>query len=97
MYIYIYMYIYRERERELVRYYKRDMYVFFYFALYGSWEALDGRKILPRGLGIISTPGKQHSKIKLHCLFYISFFNVVSPFFFCDSLFPTLQVGVVRF
>ena len=33
------------------------------FALYGSWEALDACKILPRGLGIISTPGKQHSKM----------------------------------
>ena len=28
------------------------------FALYGSWEALIGCKILPRGVGTISTPGK---------------------------------------
>ena len=32
------------------------------FSQYGSWEALDGCKILLRGVGTICLPGKQYSK-----------------------------------
>ena len=32
------------------------------FALCGSWEALDGCKILLRGVGMICPPGKHHSE-----------------------------------
>ena len=34
---------------------------FGFLALYGTWEALDGCKILPRGVGTIRRPGKHHS------------------------------------
>ena len=32
------------------------------FALYGTWEALVARKILPRDVGTISTSGKPDSE-----------------------------------
>ena len=50
----------KEEEQNI---YKKD------FTLYGSWEALDARKILPRGPTIISTPGKPNSDKKNTCLF----------------------------
>ena len=37
------------------------------FALYGSWEALVVCKILLRGLGIVSRPGKPDSE---NCIFF---------------------------
>ena len=39
------------------------------FALYGRWEALVTCKILPRGLGTISTPGKHISEKSLFLMF----------------------------
>ena len=41
------------------------------FALYGRWEALVTCKILPRGLGTISTPGK-HISEKLFFLMFLT-------------------------
>ena len=32
------------------------------FSLYGSWEGVDMCKILPQGVGTISTPGKLNSE-----------------------------------
>ena len=39
------------------------------FALYGRWEALVTCKILPRGLGTISTPGKHISEKSFFLVF----------------------------
>ncbi len=32
------------------------------FAIYGSWDGLDGCKTMPRGVGSFSTPGKPTSE-----------------------------------
>ena len=35
--------------------------MFLIFGLYGSWEAGDGCKMMPQGVGSFSTPGKPNS------------------------------------
>jgi hypothetical protein len=55
---------------------------------YGSWEALDGCKILLRGVGTICPPGKQYSEnLKKH-----KKSRSVNMFFKCSDL-GTLLTG----
>ena len=52
------------------------------FAIYGSWEGLDGCKMMPRGVGSFSTPGKPTSEKFMFCHFSERHFNFGSTFDF---------------
>ena len=45
--------------------------IFLFFLLYGSWEALDSSKILPRGTPTFSTPGKAIPRLFEKSIFWI--------------------------
>ncbi len=52
---------------------------FWFFALYGRWEALIVRKILVQDVGTISTPGKLNSEKHL----FLTFSSKSSPWLVC--------------
>ena len=79
--------------REYMEFYIKNIFFgqFSDFSLYGSWEGVDMGKILPQGVGTISTPGKLNSE-KLNFSIFLSIFTFSVYFHKKNTLFEeTLQ------